>query len=122
MAFTGITSTEGEIDQKTGANVDTNYTDAMKTLALLQAESFLNIYTKYNWSDWYATTPNVDLKYAVTECTASLVAVEAIKYNTLAYPTLEEAENSINILFTRAMQIAEMLKDPDIQNWIGDND
>ena len=81
MAFTGITATEAEIDQKSGEDVSTNYTDTMKTQALLQAESDLNVKTKFNWSDWYATSPNVDLKYIVTAYTASWVARDMINYD-----------------------------------------
>jgi len=117
MAFTGITATEAQIDQKTGANVDTNFTDTMKTQALLQAESFVNAATLHNWSDEY-TTLDSDVKYIVTEATASLTAIEAILYNTLGYPTLEETENMINVLFTKAMKAIEILRDTKTQTFM----
>ena len=81
MAFTGITATEAEIDAIAGANVNTAFTDTMKTLSLLRAESYLNSETAKNWSDWYATNPNVDLKYIVTTFTASWVARDIINYD-----------------------------------------
>ena len=81
MAYSGITATEAEIDQKSGANVSSSYTDTMKTQALLQAESDLNVKSKFNWSDWYAAAPNVDIKYIVTLYTASFVAKQAIAYD-----------------------------------------
>ena len=81
MAFTGITASEAEIDAKSGANVSLGFTADMKTKALLQAESDLNVKTKFNWSDWYAASPNVDIKYIITEYTASWVAKQAIAYD-----------------------------------------
>ena len=80
MAFTGITATEAEIDQKSGANVSTGFTDTMKTQSLLQAESFLNDETTKNWSDDFAGL-NADVKYLVTAFTASWVATDAINYD-----------------------------------------
>lgn len=80
MAFTGITATEAEIDQKSGANVSSSFTDVMKTQSLLQAESYLNSETTKNWSDDYAGL-NVDVKSIVTAFTASWVATDAINYN-----------------------------------------
>jgi len=80
MAFTGITATEAEIDQKSGADVSTSFTDTMKTQSLLMAENWLNAETLYNWSDNFATL-NVDVKSIVTSVTASLVAIDAINYD-----------------------------------------
>ena len=79
MAFTGITATEAEIDQKSGANVSTAFTDTMKTQSLLQAENYLNTETTNNWSDDFAGL-NVDVKSLVTAFTASWVATDAINY------------------------------------------
>ena len=113
MAFSGITATEAEIDQKTGANVSTSYTDTMKTQKLLQAESSLNIITKFNWSDWYALNPDVDLKYMITETTASMVAIEAIKYDMSGYTSRGEAEDMITVLrdiINRNIQILKIIE------------
>lgn len=108
MTFTGITATEDQINQKTGANVPATFTSDMKTQALLQAESYLNNLTGFNWSDWYATSPNVDVKYSVTELTASLVAIEAIKYDMVGYTTPIEAENMITILAWRVKELTKL--------------
>jgi len=111
MAFTGITATEAEIDQKSGANVSASYTDTMKTAALLHAESTLNAMTRYNWSDWYATAPNVDIKYIITEATASLVAIEAIKYDLSGFTSRGEAESMIIVLRDNFMRAVSILRD-----------
>ena len=80
MAFTGITATEAEIDQQSGANASASYTDVMKTAALLHAESLINTLTQYNWSDKYGTL-DTDVKYIVTIATSSYVAIQAINYD-----------------------------------------
>lgn len=80
MAFTGITATEAEIDQKLGENVTSAFTDTMKTQALLMAESVLNVMTRKNWSDDFAGL-NVDVKSIVTDATTAFVAIEGIRFN-----------------------------------------
>lgn len=121
MAYSGITATEAEIDQKSGANVSTAYTDTMKTQALLQAESYLNAISGFNWSDWYALTPNVDVKYSVTMYTASWVASEAINYDVDAVGR-GAANLMLNKLANDMRQALETLKDKsDNQQWIRDN-
>lgn len=80
MAFTGITATEAEIDQKSGANVSAGFTDTMKTQSLLQAESYLNDETTRNWSDDFGGL-NTDVKFIITAFTASWVATDAINYD-----------------------------------------
>lgn len=80
MAFTGITATEAEIDQRSGANVSTAFTDTMKTASLLAAENSLNSETTKNWSDDFGGL-DVDVKSAVTAYTASWVAIDAINFD-----------------------------------------
>ncbi len=80
MAYTGITATEAEIDQRSGANVSTDFTDTMKTQSLLAAENFLNVTTGKNWSDDFGAL-DVDVKSLVTSFTASWVARDAINYD-----------------------------------------
>ncbi len=118
MAFTGITATEAEIDQKSGANAASTYTDTMKTQALLMAESVLNSMTRFNWSDWWATTPNVDVKYIVTDTTASMVAIEAIRYDMEQWISITEAEAMIVDLTNNYMRNISILRDIKTQTFI----
>ena len=118
MAFTGITATEAEIDQKTGADVNTAYTDTMKTQALLQAESVLNSTTRINWSDWYATAPNIDFKSIVTLYTASYVAKEAINYDIDAFGAAT-AETMLDVLSDNMAKALKVLSDKSVQKFVG---
>lgn len=124
MVFSGITATAAEIIQKCGAGYDTQYTDVMMTAGLLHAESVLNATTQYNWSDWYADSPNVDVKYIITEVTASLVAIEAIKYNFLGLSdtgfTRIEAEDMVNVLRDGVLRNMAILRDKDVQKFMQD--
>ena len=122
MVFTGITATEAHIDQKTGANVSTSFTDTMKTESLLQAESRLNTATKFNWSDWYAGSPDVDLKSVVTSVTASMVAMEAINYDMSGYTSRAEAQTMLDVLDDIVGKSIKILSDQDQKNWIEAND
>ena len=116
MAFTGITATEAEIDQKSGANVSTGFTDTMKTQALLQAESMLNGRTRKNWSDAFLTL-NADVKSFVTLVTASKVAMEAIKYDMDAIGR-SVAEDMINMLDADVKLGLQILKEREVQTFM----
>ena len=118
MAFTGITATEAEIDQKTGANVSLAYTDTMKTQALLMAESVLNVMTRFNWSDWWATTPNVDIKYIVTDTTASMVAIDAIRFDMEQFIPTSVAESMIGNLTENIVRNISILRNINSQTFI----
>ena len=118
MTFTGITATEAQIDQASGANVSVAYTDTMKTQALLQAESTLNILTKFNWSDWFASSPDVDLKSMVTEVTSNMVAIKAIRYDMSPFTSRGEAEDMITVLRDEINRNLQQLRKIDPKNWI----
>ena len=109
MAFTGITATEAEIDQKSGENVSLSFTDTMKTRSLLQAEGFLNSETTFNWSDKFSSL-NVDVKSIVTAYTASWVASDAINYNIDAIGR-GTANLMLNVLRDIMQRVIATLKD-----------
>ena len=115
MAFSGITATEAEIDQKSGADVSASFTDTMKTASLLQHENFLNIETTKNWSDAYAGL-NVDVKYLVTQYTASGVAMDAISYDPGAIGR-STAELRLNVLSEQMRIALKTLLEKSKQAW-----
>ena len=122
MAFTGITATEAQIDQKSGANVSDSFTDTMKTQALLMAESRLNVLTKFNWSDWFALSPDVDLKSVVTNITASMVAMDAINFDMSGFISRTEAQTKLDVLDDVVKEGIGLLKEQDKKNWVEAND
>ena len=109
MAYTGITATEAEIDQKSGANVSLAFTDTMKTQALLQHENFLNVETGKNWSDDFGGL-DVDVKSLVTMYTASGVAMDAINYDMDGYGRIQ-AQTMLDVLNNIMTRCMTVLKD-----------
>ena len=125
MAVTTIMSTEAEINQKLGDNISTGFTDDMKTAAGLQAESFVNTATKFNWSDWFAGSPNADVKGLLSDIVSSLVAIEGLTYK----PTGQdgnmnriEFEDKINILRDGILRNISILRDKATQKFIQEED
>ena len=78
MAHTGIFATSSEILTKAGENYDTSVTEAKINELCLQAESFINVATRYNWTDaWQGGGLNADVKYILSMLESDLVfAVE----------------------------------------------
>ena len=109
-----IMATDAEIILKAGSNYPSTLGDATAIGKYgLQAESYINVVTGYNWSDAYAAL-NVDIKYILTEIVTNLVAI----YLWNAKPTGEdgttsriEYEDRVNILFARFVQCMDILTD-----------
>jgi len=89
----------------TGASAETNWVNLIN-----QAESYLNVLTRYNWIDNYATL-NSDVKLIAEEAVSNLAAIYAIQYSMWGYTSIEEAEDMVNILWARFNQCAELLKE-----------
>jgi len=111
MAHSGIFATKAEIDVKVGENVDTTgYTEANINAACLQAESYINVVTRYNWSDNFAGL-NADVKYILSEAAACWVAIDFITYNMSAYTTRIEAEDMINVHWAKFNRLLAAIMD-----------
>lgn len=111
MAHTGIFATSDEILTKAGENVDaTGSTEARINALCLQVESYINLVSRYNWSDAYSAL-NADVKGILSEASSNLVAIYLIAYNMSGYTTRVEAEDMMNILKVRANECIELLKD-----------
>lgn len=111
MAHTGIFATKAECDSKAGENVDsTGWVEANINQWCSEAESFINVICRYNFSDSYAGL-NADVKKILTEACSNLVAIYGINYNMSGFTSRVEAEDMINILWARFMQCVAILKD-----------
>jgi len=111
MVATSIMSTDAEMLAMAGKNVDaTGFTDANKTAWGLQAENFLNILARYNFSDNFAAL-NIDVKYILSEYVARYVAVAAILYDMSGFTTRLEAEDMVNVHTYRMRAIEKLLID-----------
>lgn len=110
MAHEGIFATSDEILVKAGENYDTSVTETRINALCKQVESYINVRTRYNWSDNYSGL-NVDVKGILSECESNLVAIYIIIYNMGGYNTRVEAEDMINVLKVRANECLRLLED-----------
>ena len=117
MAVTSILTTEGEITAKEGANVSSSLTDAMHDAWVLQAECFVNSFTRFNWSDAFAAL-NVDVKWILSDIVSSLVAIQGIMYDMSGYTSRTEAESMINVLRDGVNRNLSTLRDKKNQDFI----
>ncbi len=113
MAFVGIMCTEAEILQKMGANTSTAepFTTTAMTDACAMAESFVNVATRYNWSDWYAgSSTSPDTTGIFNDTVSSLVAIQGIAHDMSAGNRIE-MEDRINVLRDGVLRNISILRD-----------
>jgi len=110
-------TTEAEIQQKSGANVNAAFNTTMMTAANLRAESEINCICRFNFSDVYATL-NVDVKHLLGEFCSSFVAIEAISYDMSGYTSRVEAEDMINVLRDGMLRAMSILRDQKMVTFI----
>jgi len=118
MAHTGIFATKAQCDAMAGENVDlTGYTEANINSWCLEAESYINVLCKFNFSDHYSTL-NADVKAILQEYEARYVAMSAISYNMAGFTTRSEGEDMIMVHSYRLEKIEEILKNQDKVTYI----
>ena len=111
MAHSGIFTTSDEILTKAGENVSSNAsTEARINKLCLQAESFINVITRTNFSDSYDDLDS-DVKGILSEAESNLVAIYLISYDMSGYSTRVEAEDMLNILKVRFNECIKILSD-----------
>jgi len=98
--------TYGDVIAKAGANAaDITGAELIVQNFVLQAESFINVITRYNWTDQYSSL-NEDVKYLLNQICSDLAAIYLISYDMSGYTSRVEAETMINVLrdnFTRGV-------------------
>ena len=114
MASTHIMTTEVEYKMKAGDNYPaTAFPDASATASGLQAESVVNVITRNNFSDTYATD-NVDVRYIISNFVSCFIAIDALNCK----PTGEdgvmsriEYEDRINVLRDSMLRSLSIIRD-----------
>jgi len=121
MADTGIFATTAEVQRKAGANASTvSNVEAYINDYMTQAESWINVTCKFNYSDEYANL-DVDVKGILKEAASSLAAIYVINYDMSGFTSREEALIMINILWARVFECTKLLEDKaDAQSFIND--
>ena len=119
MAHTGIFATSDEILVKAGENYDTSITEARINALCLQAESTINSFTRYNWSDNYSGL-NADVRGLLSEAESNLVAIYIISYNFGSYNSRREGESMINVLRDGLNRALSQLRDKKVETFMND--
>ena len=118
MADTGIFATTAEIQRKAGANASSTATaEAYTNDFVAQAESFINTKCRYNFSDNYPSL-NADVKAILKEAASNLAALYCIHYDMSGFTSKREAETMLDILYARAMDCIQELKEKQKQTFV----
>ena len=123
MVHGGLFATKAEVDAKAGENVDvTGWTEANINAWCLQAESYINITSRYDWSALFSapatTTLNATVWHLLGEIESNLVAIYGIQYNMAGFTTILEAEDMINLLWARLQSGIRLLQDQKVVDFI----
>ena len=114
MADTGIFATTAEVQRKVGLNANaTSNVEAYINDFMTQAESYINVVCRKNWSDGYAAL-DVDVKGLLKEAASNLAAIYVLNYDfgsISAVTSRTEAEDRVTILWERFQQCIEALKE-----------
>ena len=95
-------------------------TDYSVDLWITQAESLINVMTRYNWTDVYTATLNDDVKKILEGVASDLAAIQIILYDMSAYTSRIEAEDMINVLRDNALRGLAILRDKKNQSFLRD--
>jgi hypothetical protein len=111
MADTGIFASTAEVQRKCGAFANsTANTEAYINDFISQAESTINVVTRYNWSDAYSGL-NVDVKGLLKEAASNLAAYYVLNYDNSAFISLGHFQSTITNLIFRYNECIYQLQD-----------
>lgn len=125
MGHEGLFATSAEIIAKMGDNYNsTNVDEAMINAFCLQAEAFINVATRFDWSGEFTapatTTLSASVWYILGQAESDLIAIWGLTYKpTGEDDTLEriEFEDRINILRDDFLRCISILRDKKSQTF-----
>lgn len=107
-----------DVEKYAGANCSAiSKAEAYVLVYGVGAESLINAFCRYNFSDNYSTL-NVDVKSILSQTQAKLIAIDVITYNLACFTTRTEAEDMINILRDAVLRNLSILRDKKVQDFI----
>jgi len=119
MAQTGIFCSGAHVLRKAGVNVNSTVSgaEAFVNDFIAQAESYINVASRNNWSDDYGSL-NADVKEILKEAASDLAAIYFINYDMSGYTSRSEAESMVTILRDRANHCISLLRDKKSEDFI----
>lgn len=117
MADEGTFATTAEVQYKAGANASTtSNVEAYINVFIKQAESYINVTTRYNWHDAYSGL-NEDVKHILKEAASNLAAVYVIQYDMTGFFG-RNAQTMISLLLQRFEDCVFQLLDKKREDFI----
>jgi len=113
MATATTMCLSGAVLLKAGANVSSVLTtDASSQIEqfILQAESFINVVTRVNYTDGFADL-NADVKKILEDAASSYAAVSCINYDMSGYSSRAEAQTMLDVNWAKFKECIDLLKD-----------
>lgn len=111
MADTGIFATTAEVSRKAGANASaTSNVEAYINDFMTQAESLINVMTRFNWSDAYSGL-NVDVKGILKQVASAMAATDVINFDMSGFTSRAEAETMLDKLNNEINRGLSVLRD-----------
>lgn len=111
MTYTGIMATMDEIKAKAGNGASTTaVSEEFLNQFAAEAESFVNVLTRTDFSASYSTLTN-SRKMILKEAVSNLAAIYVVQYDTAGYASLREAENIMNTNWARFVQVTSLMRD-----------
>jgi len=118
MADVGIFTKNADIQARAGINANTTSKAVAATdVYVLNVESFINVATRYNWSDAYSGL-NADVKGILTDIGSCLCAIYVIQSDISGFTSRGEAESMITILRDIALRGIAILRDKKSEDFI----
>ena len=116
--------TSGQALVKAGKNVSTDFTDGTITDSqfddyINEAESEINVHTKYNWTDAFSGL-DTDVKGILQAAASNLTAIYCITYDMSGFTSRIEAEDMINVLRDALLRELGILRDKKNQSFLND--
>ena len=111
-------TTSGAVILKAGANVSSVLIDPDINQFINEAESYVNIQTRFNWTDAYGSL-NDDVKQILNETVSNLAAIYVINYDPDAIGR-STAVSKINVLWDRVQKNIQFLKNTEKTDFVKD--
>lgn len=119
----------GQVLLKAGADVSTTLsgglpavnvgTDYVVDIWITQAESIINVMTRYNWTNGYSGYDD-DVKKILEAAASSYAAIFCIFYDTTGYESRTIVEDMVNILRDDFQRSISILRDKKQQLFLSD--
>ena len=118
MTDFGIWTKNVDIQARAGTKANaTSKATAATDVYVLEIESLVNVLTRHNWSDNYASL-NADVKHILKLVTSNMCAIIVIQWDMSGFTSRIEAEDMINVLRDQYLLGLSILRDKKNQDFM----